>query len=104
MIAKAFNDEFKLAGIYSENGIKITGDVTKVEFSSGVFFDGYWNIALNLKSSNGKTLPVSHQYSFTSNYIGDVACDAVAAALIPAVQDLIKKTVLHPQFGSLLEQ
>ncbi len=34
LIARAFNDEFKLAGIYSDNGMKITGDVTKVEFGS----------------------------------------------------------------------
>ena len=103
-IAKAFNDEFKLAGIYSGNGIKITGEITKIEFSKPTMFqDGHWNISLNLESSNGKTLPASHHYSF-SPLLGSNVCHAVATALIPAVPDLIKKAVLHPQFGSLLEQ
>ena len=33
-IEKAFNDEFKMSGIYSKDGIKISGDITKIKFSS----------------------------------------------------------------------
>ena len=103
-IAKAFNDEFKLAGIYSEDGIKITGDIAKVEFSSmSRLINGYWNISLKLESSNGKTLPVSHQHNFKTNFDGVAACNETADAFVPTVQDLIRKAVFHPQFGSLLE-
>ena len=33
-ITKAFNDEMKMADLYSKEGVKLKGDVTKVEFSS----------------------------------------------------------------------
>ena len=31
-ITKAFNDEFKMADIYSEEGTTITGDITQIKF------------------------------------------------------------------------
>lgn len=56
-ISKAFNDELKIAGIYSEDGTKISGDITKVDFSSSSgITNGFWDIAITLKSSNGNTL------------------------------------------------
>lgn len=104
-ISKAFNDEFKMAGLYSTGGVKITGDVKKIEFSStSGLTNGYWDISLHLKSSNGAEMDVGHRYDFKSGFDAITACNATADALTPAVQDLIKATVSQPQFGKLLGQ
>lgn len=102
-ISKAFNDEFRMAEIYSTSGTKITGDIAKIQFSSitGVT-NGYWDIKLNLSSSNGQTLTISKKYEFKSGFDAITACNATADALSPAVQDLIRATINHPDFGKLI--
>jgi hypothetical protein len=103
-ISKAFNDEFKMAGIYSTDGVKITGDITKIEFSSITgLTNGYWDIGLKLKSLNGRSLSVSNKYTFKSGFDAITACNATADALSPAVQDLIKATINHSEFKGLLK-
>ncbi len=99
-ISKAFNDELKMAEKYSEEGAKITGDVTKISFNS--MAGANWEIAINLKSSNGSSLDVSNIYNFKSGFDAVTACNATADALSPAVQDLIQKIVTSPDFGKLL--
>ena len=100
---KAFNDELKMAEIYSSEGIQITGDITQLEFSSMVgLTNGTWDIAWDLISSNGNTLSISNQYQFKSGFDAITACNATADALTPAVQDLIKATVSHSEFNKLL--
>lgn len=102
-VTNAFNDELKMAGIYSDDAVKISGDITRIEFSSITgLTNGYWDIGLQLKSSNGKTLAVSNRYTFKSGFDAITACNATADALAPAVQDLIKATVTHPDFAKLL--
>ena len=104
-VTKAFNDEFKMAGLYAMDGVKITGDITRIEFSSITgLTNGYWDIGLNLKSSNGRMLAVSNKYTFKSGFDAITACNATADALSPAVQDLIKMTVSHPDFKGLLQE
>jgi hypothetical protein len=104
-ITKAFNDELKMADRYSSDKVKITGDITKIEFSSiSGLTNGYWDIGLNLKSSNGESLTVTNKYSFKSGFDAITACNATADALAPAVQDLINETVNHPNFGKLMSQ
>lgn len=102
-VSKAFNDELKMAELYSKDGTKLSGDITKVEFSSiSGLTNGYWDIGLKLNSSNGQSLSVSNKYTFKSGFDAITACNATADALSPAVQDLIYKTVTHPEFGKLL--
>jgi hypothetical protein len=104
-ITKAFNDELKMADKYSKDTVKITGDVTKVEFSSITgLTNGYWDIGLSLNSTNGNNLSVNNKYSFKSGFDAITACNATADALSPAVQDLIKATVNHPEFEELMKQ
>ncbi|MGO2509453.1 MAG: hypothetical protein ACTH6Y_10705 [Vibrio hibernica] len=64
-ITKAFNDELKMADKYSKDSIKVTGDITKVEFSS---VSGYWDLGLSLNSNNGTSLTVNNKYSFESGF------------------------------------
>ena len=92
-----------MAGIYSEDGVKITGAITKIEFSSvSGLTNGYWDIGIQLESSNGNTVSVTNKYSFKSGFDAITACNATADALSPAVQDLIQATVTHPGFEGLL--
>lgn len=104
-VEKAFNDEFKLANIYSDNGIALMGSLTEINFSSGhggLLTNGWWDLALSLNSGNGKSIRIANRYEFQSSLDRYVACDRTAQALTPAVQDLIKKVVTNPQFGALL--
>ena len=104
-ITQAFNDELKMAEKYAKDTVKVTGDITKIEFSSiSGLTNGYWDIGLRLESSNGKSLNVSNRYSFKSGFDAITACNATADALSPAVQDLIKATVQHPEFVELMKQ
>lgn len=102
-IKKAFNDEFKMADIYSENGTTISGDITKIDFSSSSgLTNGFWDIALKLESSNGNSLVASNKYKFKSGFDAVTACNATADALSPAIQDLIQSAVTDPLFSKLL--
>lgn len=102
-ISKAMNDEFKMSGIYSDAGTEITGDVTKVEFSSvSGLTNGYWDIAVSLKSSNGESMAIEHKYTFKSGFDAITACNATADALTPAVQDLIGAIASDPEFAKLM--
>ena len=92
-----------MAGIHSEDGASITGDVTKIDFSSSAgLTNGFWDIAVDLQSSNGNTLSASNKYDFKSGFDAVTACNASADALTPAVQYLINKIVTDLQFSSLL--
>ncbi|MGL6260279.1 hypothetical protein [Vibrio sp. WXL210] len=102
-IAKAINDELKMASIYSSDGSEITGEVSKIEFSStSGLTNGYWDIGVILESSNGNSIKAEHKYSFKSGFDANTACNATADALTPAVQNLIKTAINHPEFPSLI--
>lgn len=103
-IGKAFNDEFEFAGLYSDTGLELTGQLTRIAFSSssGILNEGWWEFNLLLKSSNGRAINVVSRYDFVSSISGESACLLTAQALTPAVQDLIKNTVTDPKFGELL--
>lgn len=103
-IAKAFNDEFKFAGIYSDSGTMLDGQLQKIEFSSiSGLTNGWWDLSLTLKSSNGKLVSAQNRYEFKSGFDAITACNQTAQALGPAVQDLIKKTISDPGFQTLLD-
>ena len=77
--------------------------MTNIEFSSiSGLTNGYWDIALQLQSTNGNSMTVSNRYAFESGFDAITACNATADALSPAVQDLIKATVNHPDFIRLM--
>lgn len=102
-IKKALNDEFKMADMYATDAIKLTGAITKAEFSSmSGMTNGYWDLGLELKSSNGESLAVNNRYSFKSGFDAITACNATADALSNAVQDLIHKLITDPQFKKLV--
>ncbi len=92
-----------MADIYSQEGLKISGEITNIEFSSiSGLTNGYWDIGLSLNSSNGQNFSISNKYAFKSGFDAITACNATADALAPAIQDLIKATISHPNFNKLL--
>lgn len=103
-VQKAFNDEFKLAGIYGNGNAVLTGRMDKIAFSSSAgLTSGWWDLSLTLHSNNGKSLSVENKYAFKSGFDAITACNQTAQALGPAVQDLIKKAVSDPHFRELMD-
>jgi hypothetical protein len=105
-IRKALVAELTIAEVYAPTApVMLTGRLESIAFSSGTFptaAGAAWRIRLVVASSNGRTLTVSEDYKFTSSYIGDVACNQTAHALMPAVQNLVGKIVRDPGFAELL--
>jgi uncharacterized lipoprotein YmbA len=104
-IQRAFEDEFKIASAYAASGARVTlsGKVNKLEFSSTrAITGGSWAIALQLSSSNGKTLTVDEYYEFNSGFAAFEACRNTAEAFSRAVQNLVGKTVRHTRFAELV--
>ena len=105
-IQKAFEDEFKIAGVYAASGSRVTigGDIEKIEFSSArALTGGSWTIDISLISSNGSRLKVSEYYEFESGFAANEACRNTAEAFSRAVQNLIGKAVKNPGFAPLVK-
>lgn len=103
-VRKAFNDEFKFASIYSESGVALRGEMTRIEFSSTAgLTNGWWELGVVLTAPNGKTLQASSRTDFKSGFDAVTACNQTAQALGGAVQDLIKATVTDPRFAELIK-
>ena len=101
-IRKAFVDELKIANIYSTNApVTLTGNLDAVEFSST---SGKWSLALTIKNAGGKSMTAKEDYSFTSSFVGETACNQTAQAFMPAVQNLVGKIVKSSEFIQLIGQ
>jgi hypothetical protein len=102
-IAKGFNDELRFAGLHATNGVHLKGRVTRAEFSSSAaLVNGWWELAVTLESSNGKSMDVSNRYDFEAGFVGASACNNTSLALGPAAQALVRKAVGDPGFAALI--
>jgi hypothetical protein len=104
-VRKAFEDELKIAGAFSNTPrVILSGKVAKLEFSTtrGIT-GGSWTVDLVLTSSNGKSLPMTEYYEFDSGFIANEACRNTADAFARAVQNLVGKVVRDPGFPELLK-
>lgn len=89
-IRKALIDELRIADVYSATSRPtLTGTLNEIDFSSAT---GEWDLALVIKSSNGQSMLVTENYSFSSSYYGETACNQTAQALMPAVQNLVGRS------------
>ncbi len=99
-VQKAFVDELRVAGVYSENAsLTIKGHLTKFDFNSHF---GTWTLALVVSSNTSQSFTVEENHDYSTSFFGSVACHRVAQALSPAIQNLIKKVVSHPSFKQML--
>ena len=102
-IRKAFVSELVIGEIYAPTApVTITGNVDSLDFSSGLT-DAAWDIALTVRSSNGRSLSAKERYPFTASYYGETGCNNTAHALMPAVQNLVGKVVRDAVFPELLK-
>jgi hypothetical protein len=99
-IRKALLDELRIANALSPTApVTLTGNLDRIDFSSA---NGNWDLALTVKSSNGKSMTVTEDYSYTTSWYGETACNQTAQALMPAVQNLIGKLVRSQDFSVLV--
>lgn len=101
-IRKALIDELRIANVFSPAApVTLTGNLDQIDFDSNM---GYWNLELTVKSSNAKVMTVTENYSYTTSFFGETACNQTAQALMPAVQNLVGKIVRSPDFLSLISE
>jgi hypothetical protein len=105
-VRDSLNDEFKFAGIYSDNPgtTELSATLNSGEFSSmSALTQGYWSFSLQLANqATGKSLTAASRYNFDSGFDAATACMNTSNALTPAVQRLIYKAVSDSEFGALL--
>lgn len=100
-IEKAFINELKMASAYKEDSnIKISGLIDKLDFNSNIGA-GKWIIDANVTSTTSKGYSVKSTYRFSTNFVADKACQQVAQAFEPAVEEFINKVLTHPEFSTL---
>ena len=105
-VRDSMNDEFKFAGIYSDDPgtTELSATLNSGEFSSMTGLTrGYWSFSLQLANpSTGKSLTAVSRYDFDSGFDAQTACMNTSNALTPAVQRLIYKAVSDSEFSALL--
>lgn len=100
-IRDALIGELKLAGLYQENApTKLEGKLTNIDFSSNIGA-GKWIIQMSFFGNGVSPFNVESTYSFSTNFIADIACEQVSQALPLATQAFIKDLTLKPEFRKL---
>ncbi len=100
-IKDAFQEELFMAQVYQPNApAVINGQIDALSFSS--VSPASWDIKMSVKSNVSDGYSVSVKYPFDTSWTAYSACKNVADAFGPAVQDLLKQVVTHPQFGKLV--
>lgn len=95
-IRQALIDQLQQAGLYSPNArTKLQGRLNEINFGS---FEGIWFLDLTITDAKGRSLTAHEDYRYDASVIGAEACRQTAQALMPAVQNLIRKVVSHPTF------
>ena len=102
-IQEAFKTELFMAQAYAVDAdTKIYGSLDSLEFSS--VSPAKWEIGFTLSSDKSEGYSVNTTYPFKTSFSAYSACKNVADAFGPAVQNLIKELINHPDFASLLGQ
>lgn len=99
-IKDAFQEELFMAQVYQTNApTVIEGRLEALSFSS--FTPASWDITMSVRSNTSPGYTVSVNYPFETSWTAYSACKNVADAFGPAVQELLKQVVNHPQFAEL---
>ena len=99
-VQKALIDQLRLAELHAPDApVHIGGNLNEISFSS---MDGLWSLALTVTDNGGRSFSVREDYDYDSSFYGETACNQTAQALMPAVQNLIRKVVSHPAFQEMI--
>ncbi|NVK21184.1 MAG: hypothetical protein HWD86_01580 [Kangiellaceae bacterium] len=97
-LRNALNTELRIAGKYSENAtVNLNGLIKKLDFRSSIG-DGQWQFNVTISNGEDITFDVESTYDFSTNWVADKACQQVAQAFVPAVQQLIFDIISHASF------
>lgn len=103
-IQQAIVGELKLSSTYSEaSPVKLDGHLDYITFNSNIGA-GKWQIDMTFSGPGVTPFTINTLYPFSTNFVADIACNQVANALPPAVQELVAKLIAHPSFKQLLAQ
>lgn len=101
-IQNAMTSELKVAGAYAaESPVRIDGKLDKVDFNSNIG-NGKWIFDLTLTTPTGAPIELHEVHEFSTNWVADKACEQVAAALQPSVQELLAKFYASQGFKSMV--
>ena len=94
----ALISELELAELHDAQSKNIiTGHLERIDFGSAIG-SGNWTIKMKLIAPERGDFSVQNRYSFSTNFLGDIACRQVAQALTPATRSFWKKVFAHPKF------
>lgn len=99
-IQDAFQEELFMAKVYDPAALTvIDARIEALAFKS--VSPASWTIRMAIRSNKSEGYTVSVDYPFQTSWSAASACKNVADAFGPAVQELLKHTVSHPQFAAL---
>lgn len=99
-VKQSFAQELAAAEMLSpQAAVTLSADLTSIELAG---MTSQWQLAMTLKSSNGRTLSVTSQSESKFMFDGMAGCRTAATQLVPAVRKLIATTVTSPAFADLL--
>ncbi len=94
-IRNALIGELKMSEAYKQDAIDILkGNLDNITFDSML---GTWTITMTV-TLKGRSFTVTENYKFTPSWYGETGCNQTAQAMMPAMQNLIRKIVSHHQF------
>lgn len=100
-LREALVSELKISNLYDEKSATVLqGHLEHIDFSSNIGA-GNWTIRVRFSTEKSAPFTVENVYSFSTNFIAEIACGQVAQALNAATQDFLKKTVAQPSFRAL---
>lgn len=99
-IKEAFEEELFLAKAYDPRAlVSVNGVIERLTFSS--VSPASWDIALRVSTAESAGFTSAVNYRFNTSFDAFSACQNVANAFGPAVQELLKRVVTDPQFARL---
>lgn len=101
-IEDALKTELKMAGLYDQSSkLRLSGKLIKI-YGSSMLGDAYWEVELEVKSSNGKSIQVHTKREYPSAFLAYTACNNMASSFSPTIRQLITDIINHKDFNSLL--
>lgn len=104
-VHQALQDELKLARLYSDDKATpvLMLSLDNADFTSTRGIQGQWYFLATVSNAAGRRASFSETYDFESGFGGNNACQNTAAAMMPAVQDLVLKIVQSKEFNELIK-
>lgn len=102
-IRDAFIDELSLAGLIADkSGPELRGTIKSMDVDCNVG-TGVWAIEFEYSLEGTPLVAVKSDYEFEGAYYGLTVFNNAQQALVPAVQELLRKIVTSPDFATAVK-